>query len=144
MTNTLLRTSDWDPDELHSQYNTLLDNEPRLEQLNVPFAQARTLLVDPNLSDGGAADVFIDDIFNVFPLLSELHWKRGQNAALLAIDCLGRPTRMDDTIPRDPLIAIKKVLAEGSPSEVLTVLGWQINTRRLLIQLPSEKATTWE
>jgi hypothetical protein len=85
--------------------------------------------VDPQLADGGAADVYIDDIFNVFPLLSDQHWKRGRNAALLAIDCMGRPTRVDDPLPRDPLIAVKKALAEGSPSEMLTVLGWIIDTR---------------
>jgi hypothetical protein len=40
-------------------------------------------------------------------------------------------------------VAVKKVMAEGTPTEVLTVLGWQIDTRRLLIQLPSEKADAW-
>jgi hypothetical protein len=143
-TNVLLQDDTWNPDELHSLHNRLLDNEPRLEPKSVPFAPARKLLVDPQLSDRGATDVFINDIFNVFPLLSEMHWKRGRNAALLAIDCMGRPTRDDDPLPRDPLIAIKKVLAEGSPSKVLTILGWEIDTRRLEIRLPAEKAVTWE
>lgn len=129
ISNTLLQTDDWNPDELYSPYNALLDQEPRLEEAEIPFAPARTLLVDPQLADGGAADVYIDDIFNVFPLLSDQHWKRGRNAALLAIDCMGRPTRVDDPLPRDPLIAVKKALAEGSPSEMLTVLGWIIDTR---------------
>jgi hypothetical protein len=145
LTNVLLRSDDWDPDSLASGYNTLLDQEPRLESKTVEFAPARDMLVDPQLADGGAADVFIDDIFNVFPLLSENHWKRGRNAALLAIDCMGRPpTRDDDPLPRDPLVAVKKVLAEGSPSEILTVLGWKIDTRRMMIQLPADKARTWE
>jgi hypothetical protein len=144
ITNVLLQSEDWNPDDLASGYNTLLEKEPRLEPDTVPFASARELLTDLQLSDGGAADVFIDDIFNVVPLLSDNHWKRGRNAALLAIDCLGRPVRDDDPLPRDPLIAVKKVLAEGSPREVLTVLGWQIDTRRMLIQLPIEKAKTWE
>jgi hypothetical protein len=144
LTNILLQSEDWDPDSLSSEYIRLLDQEPRLEEASTPFAQARAMLVDPQLSEGGAADVFIDDIFNVFPLLSNNHWKRGRNAALLAIDSMGRPTRDDDPLPRDPLVAIKKVLAEGSPSEILTVLGWQINTRRMIIQIPTEKAKTWE
>jgi hypothetical protein len=89
LTNALLQVNDWDPDTLFSEHNDFLDDKPRLENDTVPFAPARELLMDLQLSDRGAADVFIDDIFNVFPLLSEAHWKRGRNAALLAIDCVG-------------------------------------------------------
>lgn len=39
---------------------------------------------------------------------------------------------------------MKKALAEGSPSEILIVLGWQIDMRRMLISLPHEKASVWE
>jgi hypothetical protein len=42
------------------------------------------------------------------------------------------------------LVAVKKVLAEGTPAEVLTILGWQIDTCRLIIQLPDEKASIWD
>jgi hypothetical protein len=42
------------------------------------------------------------------------------------------------------LVAVKKVLAEGTPAEVLTILGWQIDTRRLIIQLPDKKASIWD
>jgi hypothetical protein len=41
-------------------------------------------------------------------------------------------------------VATKKVAAEGTPTEVLTVLGWTIDTRRLLIRLPEEKADAWD
>jgi hypothetical protein len=69
-------------------------------------------------------EAYIDDIFMVFPPLSEEHFQRGRNAALLAIDVLGRPVHSDDPLPRDPLVATKKVMAEGTPTEVLTILGW--------------------
>jgi hypothetical protein len=57
---------------------------------------------------------------------------------------MGRPVHNDDPLPRDPIVAVKKVLAEGTPTEKLTVLGWELDTRRLLIQLPNEKATLWD
>jgi hypothetical protein len=115
ITNVLLQSTDWNPGELASAHTTLLEKEPRLEATSVPFAPARDLLIDIQLSDNGAADVFIEDIFNVFPLLSEDHWHRGRNAALLAIDCMGRPTQANDPLPRDPLVAVKKLIAEGLP-----------------------------
>jgi hypothetical protein len=144
LTNIILQHRDWNPATLHSEFNALIDENPRLLALDVEFAEAREPLMEWELSDFGATDVYIDDIFNVFPMVSDDYLRRGQNAALLAIDLLGRPTQPDDPLPRDPLVAVKKVLAEGSPTEVLTILGWIIDTRRLIIQLPDEKADTWD
>jgi hypothetical protein len=59
--------------------------------------------------------------------------------ALLAIEifcCLP-----NDTLMRDDLLALEKAIAEGTPSEWLIVLGWLLNTRRLLISLPLDKRT---
>jgi hypothetical protein len=102
------------------------------------------MLPEWELSDYGVTEAYIDDIFTTFPFLSPDHLERGRNAALLAIDVMGRPVHPDDPLPRDPIIATKKVMAEGTPTEILTVLGWQIDTRRLLIQLPAEKADLWD
>ena len=46
-------------------------------------------------------------------------------------------------IPRKDIISLKKLRAEGQLSEIKTVLGWELNTRRLLISLPSHKVTDW-
>jgi hypothetical protein len=42
------------------------------------------------------------------------------------------------------MVATKKVMAEGMPAEVLTVLGWEIDTRKLQIRLPEAKAREWD
>ena len=41
------------------------------------------------------------------------------------------------------MLAIKKALAEGTPAEVQIVLGWLIDTHRLLISLPPDKFNWW-
>jgi hypothetical protein len=143
LANILIQHKDWNPKEMHSDFISLTGSEPQLEPDVVEFAPARELLMDWDLADNGVTDAYIDDIFTVFPYYSDDQFHRGRNAALLAIDALGRPVHPDDPLPRDPIVATKKVMAEGTPSEVLTVLGWQIDTRRMIIQLPPEKADSW-
>jgi hypothetical protein len=41
------------------------------------------------------------------------------------------------------LISSKKLQAEGKLSEIKIILGWEINTRSLLISLPEYKAYSW-
>jgi hypothetical protein len=143
LANIIIQHSDWEPKRLHSSFISLTGPTPKLEPTEIPFAQSRELLLEWDLNSFGATEAYIDDIFTVFPLHSDEQFHRGRNAALLAIDTLGRPTRDDDPLPRDPIVATKKVTAEGTPTEVLTVLGWEIDTRRLLIKLPEEKAKLW-
>jgi hypothetical protein len=144
LSNVLLQHKDWDPLNLHSEFISIVNPTPKLEQNNVEFTQARELLNEWEMSDYGVTEAYIDDIFVVFPFASDDHLERGRNAPLLAIDVMGRPTHDNDPLPRDPIVALKKLKAEGTPAEKMTVLGWQIDTRRLLIQLPTEKAKSWD
>lgn len=144
LSNILLQHKDWNPNQLHSEFISIVSPTPKLESTDVDFTAARELLLEWEMSDYGVTEAYIDDIFVVFPFASDDHLERGRNAPLLAIDTMGRPTHKDDPLPRDPIVAIKKLKAEGTPSEIMTVLGWQIDTRRLLIQLPGKKADTWD
>ena len=49
----------------------------------------------------------------------------------------------ENLLPRDDLIALEKCLAEGAPAEIRICLGWELNTRLLLISLPSHKFKAW-
>jgi hypothetical protein len=144
MSNIIAQHRAWNPRELFSEFISLTGDRPILESETVALAEARELLVNHELSEYGVTEAFIDDIFTLFPLLSEDHFQRGRNAALLSIDTMGRPTCYGDPLSRDPIVATKKVIAEGTPTEILTILGWQIDTRRMLIQLPAEKADAWD
>jgi hypothetical protein len=144
LANVFAQHREWNPDELHSEFIRLTNEEPILADASIPFMPARELLVEYELSEFGVTDAYIDDIFTVFPWVSQDHLQRGRNAALLAIDMFGRPTVASDPLPRDPIVATKKVMAEGTPAEIQTILGWRIDTRRLLIQLPKEKAKLWD
>lgn len=81
-------------------------------------------------------DCFIDDVVNVF-LGDEDLVVRESYTVPLAVHVLSRPHAGErEPIPRRPLLAPDKLDAEGRPSEIQQVLGWEINTRRLQISLP--------
>ena len=64
---------------------------------------------------------------------------RGAKAQLMAINLLARPNSVIETMPRNELLSLSKLQAEGTPSETQIVLGWRIDTRRLIVSLPAEK-----
>lgn len=84
------------------------------------------------------ADVYIDDT----PTLSLDTTKtlaKARAANLFSIHIVERPLATIEPIPREEMACIKKLLAEGALSEIKITLGWEIDTRRLLIRLTNEK-----
>jgi hypothetical protein len=93
---------------------------------------------------GGYCDVFIDDLISCAAELDDRAVQRSIDSALLAMDTIGRPlAKGDSAFFRDPVLSIKKALAEGTPTEELIVLGWLLDTRRLMILLPQDKRLAW-
>jgi hypothetical protein len=56
---------------------------------------------------------------------------------------MSQPLDNTDDIPRVDIISSKKLQAEGTFEEVKIVLGWVVNTRSLVISLPSDKYKRW-
>ena len=84
------------------------------------------------------------DEFSAVPQLNDdSPGDHGAQAALLALDVLGRPLLLDGgkSLPQDEVLAINKAIAEGTLAERLIVLGWISDTWRLLISLPGDKFT---
>ena len=88
--------------------------------------------------DYGKCDVYIDDTAaighdipgNTSPL---------ESAIPLALHILVRPLSASEPIPRHPIISISKLIAEGALEETKSLLGWNYDTRRLLLSLPKHK-----
>jgi hypothetical protein len=113
LTNAIIRCSDYDPASFPSQYNHLL-GPAKVEPDDVPFAAARSLMVDPEADEFGTADVFLDDILSAIPQLDgDSTGDRSAQAALLALDVLGRPLLPagGESLPRDKVLAINKAVA---------------------------------
>lgn len=89
-------------------------------------------------------DCFIDDIINVF-LGTRENLGTECFSIPLAAHLLSRPHAGDgnEPVPRKPLFAANKLEAEGRPSEIRIVLGWGIDTRRMVMFLPEDKYQAW-
>ena len=144
LANALARCELWDPSAVRPLHHELIGN-PKYADREQPLEQARKLRVDTEADEFGMTDVFLDDLITVFPALNEDHINRGALAALLALDVVSRPLVTNgETLPRDHMLAIDKAMAEGTPSEIQIILGWEINTRRLTIALPTDKHVAWK
>jgi hypothetical protein len=85
-------------------------------------------------------DVFIDDIFLAFLLR---HLERGRKILPLVLHLFGRPLDTHEPLLREDILSLSKFKAEATPSERKIILGWLIDTRRLEIALPENKAAAW-
>ena len=139
MGNDLLSCENWDETELHSPHVSSIP-PPIAQDDSVPFGRARQADVVVPVEKHGKLDDFIDDIISVGYF--NPRWKRLVGAALLSLHVLGRHVSPNEPVPRDDLVAMKKLQAEGQLSETQTVLGWDIDTRRFATSLPDLKQVT--
>ena len=62
----------------------------------------------------------------------------------LAMHVTSRPHAGDkEPILRRAILSMMKLLMEGSPAEQQIVLGWLLDTCRLLVSLPDDKYSAW-
>jgi hypothetical protein len=143
LSNEIPLCSDWDHASLHSPDQPTAP-EPKPYPFDTPLAKARPMAVGVPTSVTARTDCFIDDLIRVF-LDTPLARKREPHAVPLAIFLTSRPHAgtTNEPVPRRSLMQAAKLLAEGTPAEIQTVLGWVLDTHQLLIQLPIDKFIAW-
>ena len=62
---------------------------------------------------------------------------------LLAIATTAQPSHDEEPIPREPMEARNKLVAEATPEEIKLILGWIMDFWSLVISLPNNKHTVW-
>jgi hypothetical protein len=99
--------------------------------------------VDIPTTAKGRGDCFVDDIIKVY-LDDPIQIKRHAASAPLAIHIAMRPNAgAAEPIDRRESLSESKLEAEGTPAEVQIVLGWELDTRRLICSLPEDKYIAW-
>jgi hypothetical protein len=92
----------------------------------------------------GRVDGFIDDLINVF-LDTLKNCRRQAHVVPLAMFVTSRPYagNTQEPILRRAILSMEKLATEGTLEEIQIVLGWLIDTRRLLVALPQDKFEAW-
>ena len=134
---------DWDLSEIRSPDQPVTPAEPKQLDSSISHAPAREMVVVIPALEAGKVDVFIDDLIDTFPASPE-KLARKPRVVPLAMNVTSRPHAGDrEPILRRSILSMLKLLAEGFPAEQQIVLGWLLDTRCLLVSLPSGKYSAW-
>jgi hypothetical protein len=142
LANEIIMCPDWDPGKLRSpsQPDTPL---PKRLEASIPYATASEMAVFIPPLESGKVDVFMDDLIDTFPDSPE-HLARRPHVVPLAMHVTSRPhAGAREPILRRVILLLVKLLAGGAPAEQQIVLGWLLDTRRLLTSLPDDKHAAW-
>jgi hypothetical protein len=135
--------ADWDPDVLRSPDQPVTPKPIRLGR-SVPFAVTLPMTVSVPPIITGRVDGFIDDLINVF-LDTAANCQRQPHVVPLVMFVTSRPHAGDkhEPIQRRAILLLEELLLEGAPAEIQIVLGWLLDTHRLLVALPDDKYNAW-
>ena len=140
--NDLTEVEDWNHEICSSPLQRLMGPPKRLPD-DTPFAEAKPLIVDVPAQPKGSVDVYLDDMIQLFLDRQDII-DRASAVVPLVLHLFVRPNHpTDEPIKHTDILAEDKMMAEGSPSEVMRVLGWELDTRRLLLILPKKKYLNW-
>jgi hypothetical protein len=145
LANDLLHCHHWDPEELPSPYIDKLPDPERMQD-SIPFGKALKADVKLPPSQKAGVEGYIDD--GAIAVLDTLQTKRmvnrAQQALPMATHLVFRPQAGDaEPLPRPDAQSIRKLIAEGRLREILIFLGWEINSRTMMISLPNVKVIAW-
>ena len=145
LASDLMQCEHWSPDELPCPLKNEIPPTKRLPD-NIPFGKAYQADVDLGTDYKGSTDGYIDDGANVV-LDSEENKemvKRAEQCLPMALHLIFRPNAGElEPIQRSEMASIPKLKAEAYLTEIMTLLGWEINTRAFTIALPLLKYKNW-
>ena len=139
--NDLADLQEWTPDCCVSPLQSGI-GPPQFLSEDIPIAQAQELAVMVPPHPHGFHDCYLDDMIQLF-LATEENIHRCPCIVPLIVHLMTRPLADDEPITRKAMLEDDKLKAEGAPVEEQRVLGWTIDTRRLLLRLPYEKKVGW-
>ena len=145
LSTAILHEERWDPTTLASPSQSLVPPPVRNQDLTRPLGAGRELAVDVPVNPRGTHDQYLDDIVGLtLDVPGSNNLERLAGAHLLAIAATAQPSHDDEPIPREPMEARNKLVAEATPEEeIKLILGWTMDFRSLIISLPDNKYTAW-
>jgi hypothetical protein len=142
LANEISQCDDWDPETLRNpdQPETPI---PIREPEEIPLGEAKELAVMIPTQTTIRVNGFINYRIDFF-LDTERNCAQEPHTVPLAMFVTSRPhAGEEEPITRRAILSMAKLFAEGSSAERQVVLGWMIDTQRLLLALPDDKYKAW-
>ena len=115
LSTAILHEERWDPTTLASPSQSLVPPPVRNQDLTRPLGAGRELAVDVPVNPRGTHDQYLDDIVGLtLDVPGSNNLERLAGAHLLAIAATARPSHDEEPIPREPMEAINKLVAEAT------------------------------
>ena len=140
--NDLLDDKNWKHEEVYSDMIHEIPNPIPLPD-NIPYAEARDMTINIPVGKNGKTDVYVDDFITIGPDIDDT-LDRIIKAPATVIHAIADNSINSNKIPKDDILAIDKMKAEGAAEERKICLGWMLDTRRLLVSLPDHKTIGWK
>ena len=145
LANDLMNCDHWDPSEYPSPLKKEIPPPKRLAN-NIKFGPAFKADVQLPTDFKGGTDGYIDD-----GATCVLDSAENQNMVMRAEQCITMALHLqfrpnagkDEPIPRAEMASMRKLKAEAYLTEIMDLLGWEINTRAFTVSLPNDKHTAW-
>ena len=141
VTNDLLLCKNWNESKVYSKLSNFVPPDEEMDE-DIPFASAESLAVPVPTEDKGSFDVFIDDFIGITVDIGQ-NKERLKLAPGTVIHAVSNLSDDDLGVKRDLFIARDKCETEGAIAEERICLGWNLNTRELLVKLPNHKFIAW-
>ena len=145
LASDLLHCKGWDPTTIKHPHTHLIEDPERLpDEIQFTKALEADVKLPPEqeagtegyIDDGAVATIDDEDDLNQI--------ERAKHALPMATHLVFRPNNPDDEpLPRPDPLSIRKLKAEARLRESITFLGWEIDSRRMTIKLPTEKLKIW-
>jgi hypothetical protein len=135
LANEILLDNSWDPRTLHAPSQHLI---PAMELLDasIPFAKGAKLIISIPVDPQGTGNAYINNLIQATVIIESTdNTIQCECPTLLAINTCACPKHPNKPIPCKDMEARNKLKAEAG-LEDCTVLGWLLETQRLLVQLP--------
>ena len=139
--NDVLLCEEWDETKVSSKFSDFIPEDEEIDD-NIPFGKAENMAIKIEPNDKGSFDVYIDDFIGVTVDIGN-NKTRLKAVPGLVIDAVSHRATEKLNIKRENLIAKDKCEAEGALTERRICLGWMLDTRRLVVQLPKHKSIAW-
>ncbi len=143
LANKILFNKNWNPLTNNAPSQHLVPAMALLDA-SIPFAGGAELIIEIPVDPQGTGDVYIDDLIQATVIIDgKDNATQCKHAALLAINICACPKHPNKPMPCKNMEAWNNLQAEAGLEEQKTILGWLLDTRRLLVKLPKNKFVTW-